>query len=59
MDEAQGCLAWMEPRRAQGVHDLMVRLLGRCTCDGVPAAKIELYVVAGARSCCEEDVVSA
>ena len=40
----------MEPRRAQGVHDLMVRLLGQCTCEGVPAEVIELYVVDGARS---------
>ena len=48
--EEQGCLAWLEPRRAQGVHDLMVRLLGKCTCEGVPAEVIELYVVDGARS---------
>ena len=57
--EAQGCLDWMEPRRAKGVHELMVRLLGKCTCEGVSPAKIELYVVAGARSCCEEEPVSA
>ena len=50
MDEDQGCLDWMEPRRAEGVHALMTRLLGRCTCEGMPPDMIRLYVVDGARS---------
>ena len=50
MADEQGCLEWLEPRRAQGVHDLMVRLLGKCTCEDMPAEVIELYVVDGARS---------
>jgi hypothetical protein len=48
--DEQGCLEWMEPRRAQGVHDLMVRLLGRCTCEGMAGEVLDLYVVDGARS---------
>ena len=38
---AQGCRALLEPKWA-GIHDLMVRLLGRCTCD-TDARVVELY----------------
>jgi len=45
----QGCRSWLEPRWA-GIHDLMVRLLGHCTCDEGQAHVFELYTVEGARS---------
>ena len=41
----QGCRDWLEPR-LWGVHDLMVRLLGRCTCED-ESRVIELYTVEG------------
>lgn len=40
----------LEPRRAQGVHDLMTRLLGRCTCERGEAEVTSLYGVDGAHS---------
>jgi hypothetical protein len=58
VSEEQGCLDWMTERRASGVHELMTRLLGRCTCEGVPPEKLQLYVVVGARSA-DEGRVSA
>ena len=47
----QGCMdcrEWLEPR-FHGIHDLMTRLLGRCTCQN-DARVIELYTVEGAGS---------
>lgn len=41
----QGCRDWLEPR-LWGVHDLMVRLLGRCTCED-ESRVVELYTVEG------------
>lgn len=41
----QGCKALLEPRY-WGVHDLLVRLLGRCTCEN-EARVVELYTVDG------------
>lgn len=41
----QGCKSLLEPRY-WGVHDLMVRLLGRCTCES-EARVVELYTVNG------------
>jgi len=41
----QGCKDWLEPRY-WGVHALMVRLLGRCTCEN-EARVVELYTVDG------------
>ena len=41
----QGCRSWLEPRY-WGVHDLMVRLLGRCTCED-EARVVELFTVDG------------
>ena len=40
---AQGCRALLEPKWA-GIHDLMVRLLGACTCER-DARVVELYRV--------------
>lgn len=39
----QGCEALLEPKWA-GVHGLLVRLLGRCTCEE-DARVVELYRV--------------
>lgn len=39
----------LEPRRAQGVHTLLTRLLGRCTCESPQTRVRELYGVDGAR----------
>jgi len=46
----------MEPQRAQGVHELMVKLLGRCTCESL-ARVYEIYTVDGARR--SEDALTA
>ena len=43
----QGCESLLEPRY-WGVHELMVRLLGRCTCAS-EARVHELYTVDGVR----------
>ena len=48
-EEVQGCSNLLLPGRAEGVHDVMVRLLGRCTCES-GARVIELYTVDGART---------
>jgi hypothetical protein len=40
---AQGCRALLEPKWA-GIHELMVRLQGRCTCD-TDARVVDLYRV--------------
>jgi len=50
MTTTQGCMEWMEPARAKGVHELMESLLGRCTCEGPVARVYELYGVNGART---------
>ena len=42
----------MEPKW-HGVHDLMARLLGRCTCEQGDAHVVELYQAAEARECAE------
>lgn len=49
----QGCRGFVEPRW-YGIHDLMVRLLGRCTCES-ESRVVQLYTVEG----CEEQRVSA
>ena len=38
----QGCRALLEPKW-HGVHDLLTRLLGRCTCEAGDAHVVELY----------------
>lgn len=38
----QGCKALVEPRW-HGVHELLVRLLGQCTCEAGDAHVVELY----------------
>ena len=38
----QGCQGLLEPRYAEGVHALLTRLLGRCTCES-QARVVELY----------------
>lgn len=45
---AQGCRALLEPKWA-GIHDLMVRLLGACTCQ-TDDRVVELYRVEECRS---------
>lgn len=42
------CRSWLEPRY-EGVHALMVRLLGRCTCES-DTRVVELFTAAGAES---------
>jgi len=48
MQGHEGCLDWLTPNRAQGVHDLMTKLLGRCTCQSSTTRVHHLYAVAGA-----------
>ena len=48
-NEVQGCHGLLLPGRAEGVHEVLTRLLGRCTCDS-QARVIELYTVDGART---------
>jgi len=49
----QGCRALLEPKW-HGIHDLMVRLLGHCTCEAGDAHVIELYRAADAVECQSE-----
>jgi hypothetical protein len=49
MQDEQGCFALLEQGRADGVHAVMTRLLGECTCQQ-EARVIELYTVEGART---------
>lgn len=49
VSDGQGCQELMEPGRAKGVHELLTRLLGRCTCES-RARVHELYTVDGART---------
>ena len=49
MEDDQGCFALLEPGRAEGVHAVMTRLLGECTCTK-ESRRIELYTVEGART---------
>lgn len=51
------CKDMMEPRRARGVHALMVKLFGRCTCGSERPR--QLYTVAGARTAESEERVNA
>jgi hypothetical protein len=44
-----GCEEWLEPARAKGVHELLVDLLGECTCEQPRATVADLYVVDQAR----------
>jgi hypothetical protein len=39
------CASWVEPRY-EGVHALMVRLIGRCTCES-DAEVVQLFTCAG------------
>jgi hypothetical protein len=43
----EGCRDWLEPRY-EGVHYLMVRLLGRCTCQSSREQVHRLYSIAEA-----------
>ena len=45
----EGCMELVTPRRAKAVHEMLQRLLGRCTCEST-ARVHELYTVNGARS---------
>jgi hypothetical protein len=51
----EGCRAWMTERR-WGIHDLMVRLKGRCVCQSSTEHVTDLYGIDGTR---REDLVSA
>jgi len=42
------CEGLLEPRW-QGIHDLLTRLLGRCTCEAGDAHVVELFRTAEAR----------
>lgn len=52
MDEGQPteCAHLLTTRRARGVHSLMTRLLGRCTCKRGEREVRKLYGIAGAHS---------
>ena len=50
--EGKSCMDLLTPGRGEGVHALLSRLLGRCTCEG--ARVHELYTVEGARSAPEQ-----
>lgn len=39
----RSCHELLEPRRAAGVHDLMTRLLGRCSCEHGEAEVIQMW----------------
>jgi len=49
----QGCRALLEPKW-HGLHDLLVRLLGHCTCEAGDAHVIELFRAADAVECQSE-----
>lgn len=44
------CVDLLTPRRAHGIHELLTRLLGRCTCTSGAERVTELYMVDGGRS---------
>lgn len=53
MGEQEGhcrCMDLLSPRRGIAIHQLMTRLLGRCTCEGGERRVTELYMVNGART---------
>jgi len=52
----QGCRALLEPRY-WGVHDLMVRLLGRCTCEE-DGRVVELFKVEELRGVSDEQLTA-
>jgi hypothetical protein len=47
------CRDLLEPKW-HGVHDLLTRLLGRCTCEAGDAHVVELYRSAAAVECDKE-----
>lgn len=44
------CTDLLSPRRGIAIHQLMTRLLGRCTCEAGERRVTELYMVHGGRS---------
>lgn len=53
MGEPEGkcrCTDLLSPRRGIAIHQLMTRLLGRCTCEGGAKRVTELYMVNGGQS---------